>query len=104
MPPGRPAEPLRRRGADTLIREHKTFTEGRILVQGRNTKRGRQQRVDDLLYSRRDFPIAVVEAKSAYLSPGRGLQQASDSAVVRDSPFASTLPSPQARLPSGSAR
>nr|WP_237725096.1 hypothetical protein [Deinococcus alpinitundrae] len=61
---------------DELIREQKTFTDGRILVQGRNARRGKQKRVDYLLYSRRDFPIAVVEAKSAYLSPGQGLQQA----------------------------
>ncbi|WP_407543370.1 DEAD/DEAH box helicase family protein (plasmid) [Deinococcus radiomollis] len=73
---------------DELIREQKTFTDGRILVQGRNAKRGRQKRVDYLLYSRRDFPIAVVEAKSAYLDPSQGLQQAIDYAVVLDLPFA----------------
>ena len=73
---------------DGSIREQKTFTDGRILVTGRNAKRGRQKRVDYLLYSRRDFPIAVVEAKSAYLSPGQGLQQAIDYAVVLDLPFA----------------
>ena len=73
---------------DESIREQKTFTDGRILVTGRNAKRGRQKRVDYLLYSRRDFPIAVVEAKSAYLSPGQGLQQAIDYAVVLDLPFA----------------
>ncbi|WP_293910015.1 EcoAI/FtnUII family type I restriction enzme subunit R, partial [Deinococcus sp.] len=73
---------------DELIREQKTFTDGRILVQGRNARRGKQKRVDYLLYSKRDFPIAVVEAKSAYLSPGQGLQQAIDYAVVLDLPFA----------------
>ncbi len=73
---------------DESIREQKTFTDGRILVTGRHAKRGRQKRVDYLLYSRRDFPIAVVEAKSAYLSPGQGLQQAIDYAVVLDLPFA----------------
>lgn len=73
---------------DDLIREQKTFTDGRILVQGRNAKRGKQKRVDYLLYSRRDFPVAVVEAKSAYLAPGQGLQQAIDYAVVLDLPFA----------------
>ncbi|CAM4393986.1 EcoAI/FtnUII family type I restriction enzme subunit R [Deinococcus marmoris] len=73
---------------DDLIREQKTFTDGRILVQGRNAKRGKQKRVDYLLYSRLHFPIAVVEAKAAYLAPGQGLQQAIDYAVVLDLPFA----------------
>ena len=72
---------------DETIQEQKTFTDGRILVTGRNARRGRQKRVDYPLYSRRDFPIAVVEAESAYLSPRQGLQQAIDNAVVLDLPF-----------------
>lgn len=73
---------------DDLIREQKTFTDGRILVQGRNAKRGRQKRVDYLLYAKRDYPIAVVEAKAAYLDPGQGLQQAIEYAAILDLPFA----------------
>lgn len=73
---------------DDVIREQKTFTDGRILVQDRNARRGKQKRADYLLHSGRDFPIAVVEAKAAYLYPGQGLQQAIDYAVVLDLPFA----------------
>ena len=73
---------------DEQIKEQRTFTDGRILVQGRNAKRGKQKRVDYLLYTRRDYPIAVVEAKAEYLSAEQGLQQAIDYAVVLDLPFA----------------
>ncbi|MGX9687687.1 EcoAI/FtnUII family type I restriction enzme subunit R [Deinococcus wulumuqiensis] len=73
---------------DEQIKEQRTFTDGRILVQGRNAKRAVKKRVDYLLYTRRDYPIAVVEAKAEYLSPAQGLQQAIDYAVVLDLPFA----------------
>ncbi|WP_135230380.1 EcoAI/FtnUII family type I restriction enzme subunit R [Deinococcus fonticola] len=73
---------------DEQIKEQRTFTDGRILVTGRNAKRGKQKRVDYLLYTRRDYPIAVVEAKAEYLSPEQGLQQAIDYATVLDLPFA----------------
>ncbi|MEF2277005.1 DEAD/DEAH box helicase family protein [Deinococcus sp. YIM 134068] len=73
---------------DEQIKEQRTFTDGRILVQGRSAKRGRQKRVDYLLHTRRDYPIAVVEAKAEYLSPEQGLQQAIDYATVLDLPFA----------------
>lgn len=73
---------------DEQIKEQRTFTDGRILVQGRHARRGRQKRVDYLLYTRRDYPMAVVEAKAEYLSPAQGLQQAIDYALVLDLPFA----------------
>lgn len=74
--------------SDALIREQKTFTDGRILVQGTRARRGKQKRVDYLLHARRDYPIAVIEAKAAYLNPAQGLQQAIDYAQVLDLPFA----------------
>ena len=73
---------------DEQIKEQRTFTDGRILVQGRNAKRGIPKRVDYLLYTRRDYPIAVVEAKAENFSPHQGLQQAIEYAVALDLPFA----------------
>ncbi|MGM9320872.1 EcoAI/FtnUII family type I restriction enzme subunit R [Deinococcus aquaticus] len=73
---------------DEQIKEQRTFTDGRVLVQGRNAKRGKQKRVDYLMQTRRDYAIAVVEAKAEYLSPAQGLQQAIDYALLLDLPFA----------------
>jgi type I restriction enzyme, R subunit len=73
---------------DDQISEQKTFTDGRILVTGRNSKRGPPKRLDYLLKYRRDYPLAVVEAKAAYLSPMDGLQQAIEYALILDLPFA----------------
>jgi type I restriction enzyme R subunit len=47
-----------------------------------------QKRADYLLRYRRDFPIAVVEAKSIYAKPGDGLQQAKDYAQILGLKFA----------------
>ena len=56
------------------IAEQRTFTDGRIILVGDRHKRGKKKRPDYLLRYRRDFPIAVVEAKSVYKSPGDGIQ------------------------------
>ena len=48
---------------DDQISEQKSFTDGRIVVAGTKVKRRPQKRADYLLRYRRDFPIAVVEAK-----------------------------------------
>ena len=44
--------------------EQRTFTDGRIIVSGGKVRRGKQKRADFLLRYRRDFLIAVVEAKA----------------------------------------
>lgn len=46
-----------------MIGEQRTFTNGRIIVTGGRVRRGKQKRADYLLYYRRDYPLAVVEAK-----------------------------------------
>ncbi len=59
------------------IGEQRTFTDGRILVEGRVARRGRPKRADYLLYYKEPiYPLAVVEAKAAYKSAGDGMQQA----------------------------
>jgi type I restriction enzyme, R subunit len=49
---------------DEQIREQVTFTDGRIVPIGGRATRKKQKRADYILHYRRDFPIAVVEAKA----------------------------------------
>lgn len=73
---------------DDQISEQKTFTDGRIVVVGDKVKRREQKRADYLLRYRRDFTLAVVEAKSVYKKPGDGLQQAKEYAQILGLRFA----------------
>lgn len=73
---------------DDQISEQKTFTDGRIVVVGNKYSRRPQKRADYLLRYRRDFPIAVMEAKAAYKKPGDGLQQAKEYAQILGLKFA----------------
>ena len=70
------------------INEQVTFTDGRIVVTGRQGRRRPGKRADYILRFRPDFPIAVVEAKPTYTTPGDGLQQAKDYAEILDLKFA----------------
>lgn len=70
------------------ITEQKTFTDGRVILAGRNARRGPQKRADYLLRYTRDFPIAVVEAKADYRLTSDGLQQAKDYAEILGLSFA----------------
>ncbi|MEK7310503.1 MAG: DEAD/DEAH box helicase family protein, partial [Chloroflexota bacterium] len=73
---------------DDQIREQVTFTDGRIVVVGSRAARRKQKRADYVLRYRRDFPIAVVEAKAEYRHPADGLQQAKEYAEILDLRFA----------------
>ena len=73
---------------DEQIAEQRTFTDGRIVVVGEKCWRGKQKRADYILRYRRDFPIAVVEAKAAYKNPADGLQQAKKYAQILGLKFA----------------
>lgn len=70
------------------IGEQHTFTNGRIIVAGGQVRRGKQKRADYLLYFRRDFPLAVVEAKEIGLPAESGVQQARDYAEILGLKFA----------------
>src|ERR1700687_4406570 len=61
---------------------------GRIVVAGSKGKRRPQKRLHYLLRYRRDFPLAVVEAKTIYARPGDGLQQAKEYAQILGLKFA----------------
>jgi type I restriction enzyme R subunit len=58
------------------IAEQRTITDGRIIPVGKGFIRKPPKRVDYLLRYTRDFPLAVVEAKAAYMQAADGLQQA----------------------------
>lgn len=58
------------------IGEQHAFTHGRITVTDRGVRRGEKKRADYLLYYRRDYPLAVVEAKESTLPAETGVQQA----------------------------
>ena len=73
---------------DDQIQEQKTFTDGRIVVIGRKVHRRPQKRADYILRYRRDYPIAVVEAKAAYKLAGDAVQQAKDYALILGLKFA----------------
>lgn len=70
------------------IGEQRIFTNGRIIVTGCKVRRGYQKKADYLLYYRRDFPIAVVEAKDIGEQAERGVQQAKDYAEILGLKFA----------------
>ncbi len=74
--------------APHVIGEQRTFTNGRIIVIGGRVRRGKQKRADYLLYYRRDYPLAVVEAKELGLPAESGVQQAKDYAEILGLKFA----------------
>jgi len=73
---------------DDQISEQKTFTDGRIVVLESKCKRRQQKRADYILRYRRDYMIAVIEAKSAYRSAADGVQQAKEYAQTLGVKFA----------------
>ncbi|HOV87371.1 MAG TPA: DEAD/DEAH box helicase family protein [Syntrophobacteraceae bacterium] len=70
------------------ITEQRSFTDGRIMVSGGKVRRGKQKRADYLLRYTRDFPLAVVEAKSLYATSSSGLEQAKEYAEILGLKFA----------------
>ena len=73
---------------DDQISEQKYFTDGRILIFRSQCKRKKGKKADYILKYRRDFPIAVVEAKADYKKPGDGIQQAKEYAEILGLKFA----------------
>jgi type I restriction enzyme R subunit len=71
----------------TQVREEYPFTEGRIIVRGRLHTRGKQNRVDYLLFCKKNQPIAIIEAKNNSHKTGVGMQQALAYAEKLDVPF-----------------
>lgn len=69
------------------IKEEYTFTDGRVIVRGNLTSRGKKKRADYLLLYKLNLPIAIIEAKDNRHSLGAGVQQGIEYAESLDVPF-----------------
>jgi len=70
------------------IQEQFPITDGRVISVGSKHRRHPPLRADYVLEYTPGLPIAVVEAKREYATPGKGLQQARNYAQLLDLPFA----------------
>lgn len=64
------------------------YTDGRVMVQGSFKHRRKGKKIDYLLLSEENYPIAIVEAKGPTHGVADGIQQAIDYAVDNDVYFA----------------
>lgn len=69
------------------VRAEYSFTDGRIIVRGNLTARGKRKRADYLLFYKPNLPMAIIEAKDNKNSVGSGMQQAIEYAEILDVPF-----------------
>lgn len=69
------------------IRQEFSFTKGRIMVRGKEIKRGEPKRADYVLFYKPNLPLAIVEAKSGYKTISAGIQQGIDYAQTLNIPF-----------------
>ncbi|WP_429348985.1 EcoAI/FtnUII family type I restriction enzme subunit R [Paraburkholderia sp. Clong3] len=74
--------------APCSIGEQRPITDGRIFLIGGKARRAKVRKPDYILYYRRDFPIAVVEAKETGLPAENGVQQAREYAQTLNLRFA----------------
>ena len=63
------------------------FTDGKIYVRGKLTKRGKAKRADYILYYKPNIPIGIIEAKDNNHSVRAGIQQGLEYAEILDIPF-----------------
>jgi type I restriction enzyme R subunit len=70
------------------IAEQRSITDGRVIPVGKGFVRKPPKRVDYLLRYKRDFPLAVVEAKARYKSATDAVQQARGYAEILGLKFA----------------
>lgn len=71
----------------TQVREELALTKGRVIVRGKEVRRGTAKRADYVLYYKPNIPVAVIEAKDANHSVAAGMQQALGYAEMLDVPF-----------------
>jgi type I restriction enzyme R subunit len=82
-----PALQLSNWDLEKQVREEVTFTDWKILIQGKKVSRVGKKRADYILYYKNNFPIAVIEAKDNNHSIWAGMQQALHYAKTLDIPF-----------------
>lgn len=71
----------------TQFLEEVYFTDGKIYVRGKLTKRGKAKRADYILYYKPNIPIGIIEAKDNNHSVRAGIQQGLEYAEILDLPF-----------------
>ncbi|MFT6384167.1 MAG: type I restriction enzyme R subunit [Bacteroidia bacterium] len=83
---------LQKAGWDMIkqVREEVSFTDGRVIVQGKMHTRGTRKRADYILFHKPNQPIAIIEAKDNNHTLGDGMQQALEYADILDVPFVFT--------------
>ena len=69
------------------VRAEYTFTDGRVIVRGNVTTRGKRKRADYILFYKPNMPLAIIEAKDNKHSIGAGMQQGIEYAEILDIPF-----------------
>lgn len=72
---------------DDQITEQYYFTDGRLIISARSSRRGKRKFADYLLRYKPDLPLAVVEAKASYKQAADGLEQGKEYARVLGVPF-----------------
>lgn len=72
---------------DTQISAEYAFTDGRVIVRGNTTARGKQKRADYILLYKPNIPLVIIEAKDNKHSLGSGMQQGMNYADILDIPF-----------------
>ncbi len=74
---------------DKITMETKVqFTDGKVNLRGNKINREAPKKADYVLYFRREYPIAIIEAKDNNHSVSFGMQQAKEYAKMLDVPFA----------------
>lgn len=68
-------------------REEVNFTDGRIIVRGNLSTRGKKKRADYLLYYKPNIPIGIIEVKENNHSVGAGMQQGLEYSDILQLPF-----------------
>lgn len=71
----------------TQVRAEYSFTDGKVIVRGNMSSRGKRKRADYLLSYKNNLPLAIIEAKDNKHSVGDGMQQGMDYAKILDVPF-----------------
>ena len=69
------------------VRTEVSFTEGRIIINGKTIKRARRKIADYVLYYKGENPLAIIEAKNNRHDLGDGMQQAKEYGEILDVPF-----------------
>ncbi|OPB98010.1 EcoAI/FtnUII family type I restriction enzme subunit R [Elizabethkingia occulta] len=69
------------------FREEVNFTDGRIMVRGKLSTRGKKKRADYILYFKPNIPIGIIEVKDNNHEVSSGMQQGLEYADILNLPF-----------------